>query len=40
MLRMFAEHLVAVIEGAAVFGMVLFVLSTARDVWLSVRRDE
>lgn len=37
--RIFAEHLMIVVEGAAVFGILIFVLATFRDLWLSLRSD-
>jgi hypothetical protein len=40
MSRMYAEHLMSVVEGATVFGMVVFVPAIVRDLWLSVRSGE
>jgi len=40
MSRMLAEHLMSVVEGAVVFGLLLFVLAIVRDYCLSVRSDE
>lgn len=40
MSRMYAEHLMSVVEGATVFVMLIFVLAIVRDLWLSVRSGE
>ncbi len=40
MLRVWAEHMMNVIEGAVVFGMIIFVLSAIRDLWLTARTDK
>lgn len=40
MWRMLAEHLVTIVEGAAVFGIMIYVMATARDLWLTLRRPE
>lgn len=37
MLRVLAEHMMHVMEGAVIFGVILFVLSTIRDLWLTTR---
>lgn len=40
MLRVIAEHLMSVIEGAVIFGLLLFVLATIHDLWLAVQSEE
>lgn len=37
MWRMLAEHLMTVVEGAAVFGMMIYVAAIGRDLWLTLR---
>lgn len=39
-MRMVAEHLVSLVEGAALFVMMVFVMAMVRDLWLSLRDDK